>query len=430
MNLLEDRLNSAAEEARQHVAGVGSRPATSIQNRQRHRRALIGTVAVATMFGIFGATALVTSSDPGLDAGSEATVSPTTEGPVAVSEVDAAPATAVPAASDITHLVGRISASSELSAEFGADRLIDGDLERGWQDASLRGVGAQIVLEFTEPVAITEVIVHPYSDEEQFFRNWWIRGYEVRTNDLSVPVAGRMVRDPYPQVVELNTTETFQLTFSVNTTFPALSDSDNPPYSDGGKPPFDELAIAEIQVFGTPVGDTGTSTATTTTTIVAPQLPPALRGTPLTTAWGEYVVETMAMADYEMAEDEIADMDVFEKEMDRGLVHATFTVDGNEWAIAFGPWRDGEYSEDPAVLQEQFSTEKPGQKTAEGLLLISERSDPSYVYLAMDVGKIAISFQPAIIGSAAPLEDLEALALDLAPIVRKLLEADLIEWNT
>jgi len=422
VNTLEDRLNGAAEEARQQIATIDTRPASSIQTRQRHRRALIGTVAVATMFGIFGATALVTSSDPGLDAGSEATVPPTTEAPVAVSEVDTAPATVVPAASDITYLVGKVSASSELSAAFGADRLIDGDFERGWQDASLRGVGAEIVLEFTEPVAITEIIVHPYQDEERFARNYWVDMYEIRTNDLVPAISGRFANFPEPQVVRLGTNETFTLTFTVNTTFAAEPVE--------ARPPYNELAIAEIQVFGTPSGGTGNSTATTTTTIVAPQLPPALRGTPLTTAWGEYVVETMAMADYEMAEDEIADMDVFEKEMDRGLVHATFTVDGNEWALAFGPWRDGEYSEDPAVLQEQFSTEKPGQKTAEGLLLISERSDPSYVYLAMDVGKIAISFQPAIIGSAAPLEDLEALALDLAPIVRKLLEADLIEWNT
>ncbi len=374
------------------------------------------------MFVIFGASALVTSSNTGLDAGSEASIPPTTKAPVVVPEVDTAPATVVPTASDITYLVGKVSASSELSARFGADRLIDGDFETGWQDASLRGVGAEIVLEFTEPVAITEIVVYPYRDEERFARNYWVEHFEIRTNDLGPTITGRFANFPESLTVRLGTNETLTLTFTVNTTYPALT------YAD--KPPYDELAIAEIQVFGAPVGDTGNSTATTTTIVADPQLPPALRGTPLTTAWGEYVVETMAMADYEMTEDEIADMDVFEKEMDRGLVHATFTVDGNEWALAFGPWRDGEYSEDPVVLQEQFSTEKPGQKTAEGLLLISERSDPSYVYLAMDVGKIAISFQPAIIGSAAPLEDLEALALDLAPIARKLLEANLIEWNT
>jgi hypothetical protein len=107
-----------------------------------------------------------------------------------------------------------------------------------------------------------------------------------------------------------------------------------------------------------------------------------------------------------------------------------FTVDGNEWALVFGSWRDGEYSDDPTVLQDHFFTEKPGRETAEGLLLMSERSDPSYVYLAMDIGKIAISFQPDVIGSAGPFGDLEALALNLAPIVRQLLDADLIEWNT
>ncbi|MFV1963256.1 MAG: discoidin domain-containing protein, partial [Acidimicrobiia bacterium] len=355
--------------------------------------------------------------------GSEPTVPPTTEAPVVAS--DAAPATIVPAASDITHLVGKVSASSELSTEFGADRLIDGDFERGWHDASLRGVGAEIVLEFTEPVAITEIVVYPYTDEERFARNYWVDLYEIRTDDLVPTITGKLANHPEPQVVLLGTNETSTLTFTVVTTYPALPYGDDPPYDE--PPPYDELAIAEIQVFGTPISDTAESTATTTITIVAdPQLPPALRGTPLTTAWREYVIETMAMAEYE-----ITDMDVFEKEMDRGLVHATFTtVDGNEWAVAFGPWRDGEYSDDPSVLQEQFSTEKPGQETAEGLLLTSERTNPSYVYLAMDVGKIAISVQPDITGSAVPLKDLEALALDLAPIARLLLEADLIEWNT
>ncbi|MFV1963175.1 MAG: hypothetical protein ACC658_15235, partial [Acidimicrobiia bacterium] len=134
MNMLEDRLNNAAEETRQQIASVDTRPSTSIRSRQQHRRALIGTVAVAAMFGIFGATALVMSGSAGLGAGSEPTVPPTTEAPVVVS--DAAPATIVPAASDITHLVGKVSASSELSTEFVADRLIDGDFERGWHDAS------------------------------------------------------------------------------------------------------------------------------------------------------------------------------------------------------------------------------------------------------------------------------------------------------
>lgn len=252
MNVLEDRLNNAAEESRRQIARVDTGPVTSIPARQRHRRALISTVAVAAVFGVFGATALVMSSSPGLDAASEPTVPATIEAPVAAS--DTAPAT----------------------------------------------------------------------------------------------------------------------------------------------------------------------------TVAMPTLPPALRGTALTTAWENTVTETMEAAGYE-----ITDMDVFEKEMDRGLVHATFTtVDGNEWALAFGPWRDGEYSDDPSVLQEQFFTEEPGQETAEGLLLFSERSDPSYVYLAMDVGKIAISFQPDVIGSAVPFEDLGALALNLAPIARQLLEADLIEWDT
>ena len=588
MNLLEDRLNNAAEEARQQIARVASRPATSIQSRQQHHRVLIGAVAAAAVFALFGATAMVMSSSTGLDAASEPTVPPTTVAPVEVSDV--APAIIVPAATDITHLVGKVSASSELSSEFGADRLIDGDLGRGWQDASLQGVGAWFELRFTDPVAIDEIIITPLAGDAGFARNFKVNQYTIEMNDKADLVTGRMPNEPRPQTIAVDSTQTMYLRFTVNSTHPAVAAGDDPPY--------DELVIAEIQILGatvatpelprlgvgsddwsvieavdvgtgttliyegnpavyggepgearlniqiwsdrvgedpgtgyrhalaalkakenpladtrlpdgtvartftyadpnggnlgyyflwqhsdtvavevivflrqenqsrevvaaierlseprwgeildsqqedatgatTPttvapsgVGDAESSISTTTVIVAEPQLPPALRGTPLTKAWGEYVVETMVMAGYEAMDGyEIADMDVFEKEMDRGLVHATFTVDGDEWALAFGPWRDGEYSDDPAVLQDQFFSQKPGLETAEGLLLISDRSDPSYVYLAMDVGKIAISFQPDVVGAAVPFEDLEALAVRLAPIVRLLLEADLIEWN-
>ncbi len=417
MRTLEDRLTEASDEARLQVGQIDTRSASSIRSRQQHRRTFAGTVAVAAMLIVFGASAFLMSSGTSKDLASEPSTPPTTTAPVAVAEALASP----PEPIDITHLVGNITASSELSAEFGAAMLIDGDLESTWQDASLRGVGAEIVLVFPEPVAITEIVVHPYTDEGRFARNYWVQTYDIRTNDLGPTITGRLANVPEPQVLRLDTDETFLLTFAVTTTYPAL------PYGD--RPPFPELAIAEIRVFGTRISDTtgpASSPTTTTTTIVAePPLPPAMRETPLTTAWGEHVIETMALPEYE-----IADMDVFEMEMDRGLVHATITTaDGDEWALAFGPWRDGEYSDDPTVLQEHFFTERPGLETAEGLLLISERSNPSYVYLAMDIGKIAVSFKPDTIGAAVPLDDLGALALDLAPIARQLLEADLIEWN-
>lgn len=432
MRTLEDRLSQASDDARLQVDQIDARSATSIGSRQQRRRTLVGTVAVAAMFIVFGATAMVMPTRTGQNGATQPSTPPTTAAPVPLAEASTPPPASSPAANDITHLVSKITASSELSAEFGATKLIDGDLDTTWHDASLGGSGAEIVIEFTEPVSIEEIVIHPYRDEDRFLRNFWVQRFELRTsnqfetldNHLNAPITGTLTREMEPQTVGMYTAGSFSLSFKVVSSFPAQ------PVDDG--PPFDELAIAEIQVFGTPISGTNDSeTATTTTIIVAePKLPPALRGTPLTTAWGEYVVETMAMADYEMAEDEIADMDVFEKEMDRGLVHATFTVDGNEWVLAFGPWRDGEYSDDPAVLQDHFFTEKPVLDTTEGLLLMSERSDPSYVYLAMDVGKIAISFQPDVIGSAVPFGDLEALALDLAPIARLLLEADLIEWNT
>ena len=473
MRTLEDRLAQASDEVRLQVDRIDTRLASSVRSRQQHRRTLAGTVAVAAMFIVFGATAFVMSAETGRDSASEPSTPATTAAPFA-EEAEASPP---PAASDITHLVGSITASSELSAKSGAEKLIDGDLERGWHDASLQGVGAWFEVRFTSPVAIGEIVITPLSEEAGFVRNFKVNEYTIEVNDMADRVTGRMVDDPSPQTIVINSTETMYLRFTVNTTYPAVAVDDGPP--------FDELAIAEIQILGAPVDtpelprlgvrsddwsvieaiDVGTGTtliyegnpavysgeagearlsiqiwsdeigedpgagyrhalaaltakenpladtrlpdgtiartftyadpnagnlgyyflwqhsdtvavevivfirkedqaraavvaierlskprgaeildgqqadatgsttpttvahsgvgdpeSSTTTVIVAePKLPPALRGTPLTTAWGEYVAETMAMADYEMSEDEIADMDVFEKEMDRGL---------------------------------------------------------------------------------------------------------------
>lgn len=260
MNTLEDRLNNAAEEARQQVSRVHNRPAMSIGVRKRHHRTLASASAGAALFLVFGATAIVMAGGPGLDASSN-------------------PGT---------------------------------------------------------------------------------------PSTVAVPIA------------------------------PAETDTDGAP-------------------------DT-----TTTSIWPATPVPPALRDTPLTKAWGSAVTETMQAEGFVPL-----DMDVFERGMDRGLVHATFTTaDGNEWALAFGPWREGEELGDLADLQDRFFIDDPGQDTPDGVLFISGRTDPFYVYLAMDVGIVAVSLQPGVSGSAISQEQLGDLAISIAPTARGLIEADLIEWNT
>lgn len=44
--------------------------------------------------------------------------------------------------------------SSELSEDYGAERLFDGDASTAWRDASLHGDGAVITIEFERPETI------------------------------------------------------------------------------------------------------------------------------------------------------------------------------------------------------------------------------------------------------------------------------------
>lgn len=179
--------------------------------------------------------------------------------PVAPSEET--PADTVPPASetvDITDLVVSAETSSDLPG-FEAEYLIDGDLDRGWQDASLRGVGAEIVFTFDAPVAISELVIYPSSDTVRFRRNYKVQGYTVRVDDQSEAVVGRLQNSNQAQVVMVGSSATTVLTLSVTTTYPAEPVAD--------KPPFDELAIAEIRVFGRTLD--GARTADTATTSIA-----------------------------------------------------------------------------------------------------------------------------------------------------------------
>lgn len=82
MNMLEDQLANAAEEARQNVATTGVRPATTVHGRVRRRRVAMGTMVVVGVLGLSGISALIAQDSNGFDAGasaggSEATVSST-----------------------------------------------------------------------------------------------------------------------------------------------------------------------------------------------------------------------------------------------------------------------------------------------------------------------------------------------------------------
>ncbi len=137
-----------------------------------------------------------------------------------------------------------VSVSSRFSDTFGPNNLIDGDPATYWNDASLHGEGAELVFEFEDPGAIDRLVIQNVVDENAFRRNYRIRGYEVTTDDLPTPITGELADTQEAQTIEVTTTATTRLTLRVTSTYAGESA--------GGQAAFEELALAEVTVFGRP----------------------------------------------------------------------------------------------------------------------------------------------------------------------------------
>ncbi|NNC75235.1 MAG: hypothetical protein HKN93_06955 [Acidimicrobiia bacterium] len=134
-----------------------------------------------------------------------------------------------------------VSASSQYD-NFPADNLIDGDATTYWNDKGLRGREAEITFRFFQPVQIVEIDLLNIAEAEKFTRNYRIKGYQIVSDDLQVPISGTLEDVADPTAIRIASLETTELTLRVTSTHPATS------YE--GQPPFNELAVAEIQFFG------------------------------------------------------------------------------------------------------------------------------------------------------------------------------------
>lgn len=138
--------------------------------------------------------------------------------------------------------VDSISASSSYSTDLGPENLIDGDPATYWNDASLHGEGAEVVLEFNEPVPILQLAIQNIADDVAFRRNFRIRGYEITADDLPSPVVGELDDSQELQRIEFQTEGSTVIRIRVTSTYPAETVDD--------LPPFEELAIAELRLLG------------------------------------------------------------------------------------------------------------------------------------------------------------------------------------
>ncbi|MEZ5176339.1 MAG: discoidin domain-containing protein [Acidimicrobiia bacterium] len=135
-----------------------------------------------------------------------------------------------------------VKASSEISDDFGAENLIDGNPDTRWNDNSLHGVGAWLEFTFPSAVQITEVLFQNVEDDDIFRRNYKINGFQIEVNDLNVPISGRLQNSNEPQRVKIASLETFNLKIWVTTVHHAE------PVGDA--PPFEELALQDVKFFG------------------------------------------------------------------------------------------------------------------------------------------------------------------------------------
>lgn len=135
-----------------------------------------------------------------------------------------------------------ISASTELSDEFGVDNLTDGDLSSAWNDASLHGDGATLTFDFGREVILDEIVITNLADEARFQRNFRVREYSIEIDGLAETIAGELGDVSGRQAIDIGGRNATKVTMRIVSTY-AASELE-------GSPPFDELAIAEVSFTG------------------------------------------------------------------------------------------------------------------------------------------------------------------------------------
>lgn len=196
-------------------------------------RALIVTAAVIAVVAViaFFYNAFV-GDDP-----SDSTVA---NGGTNATSTSSTAGTGTPPAETVRLSPNRVVPSAQLSG-FPADNLIDSDPLTMWQ-VGQEGVGATLTFFFPEPVALERIEFKNISEENQFRQNFRVRGLRISPDDTTRPTVVELAntRDVQPVAIQTEMTKTVRI--EVTSTYPAEAVGDNQP--------FKELAIEDIQFFG------------------------------------------------------------------------------------------------------------------------------------------------------------------------------------
>ena len=132
--------------------------------------------------------------------------------------------------------------SSELSEDYGAERLFDGDASTPWRDASLHGDGAVITIEFERPETIFAVVIRGLEDDSEFHRSFRMRRFHLDPGKDGLPQEVEMPDTPEAFRVDLGGVTAEVVTIEVISTYAAGPDEVGPA--------TEELAVAEIEILG------------------------------------------------------------------------------------------------------------------------------------------------------------------------------------
>jgi len=200
----------------------------------------IAVAAVAVAAVVIVAFSLVTRGLEPPDGATAGAAAPGTSSPTPATSLGSTSSTTPSRSGPLTPAT--ISASTELSDEFGVDNLTDGDLSSAWNDASLHGDGATLTFDFGREVILDEIVITNLADEARFQRNFRVREYSIEIDGLAETIAGELGDVSGRQAIDIGGRNATKVTMRIVSTY-AASELE-------GSPPFDELAIAEVSFTG------------------------------------------------------------------------------------------------------------------------------------------------------------------------------------
>lgn len=136
-----------------------------------------------------------------------------------------------------------VTCSSEIPG-YMCHALIDGDPTTAWNTLG-SGQGAEILVQFEDPVRLTSVVFSNIVDDEGLMRNGRIREVRIQLTDSAAVALAELESGHGPFRVSISPDVTSGVVIRIISTYPGEH------YQ--GLEPFEELALQELSFFGIPV---------------------------------------------------------------------------------------------------------------------------------------------------------------------------------